>query len=417
MNFLKNIFGKQLESSKEEISTNNLDSDNEFGVFSIKDFPIEDQNKTFYFHEYNKQDGHFVKEGEQICKIRIGEHFGYKFKSGSVISPKSGILEWTMQKDQILTEKMIFYKIHERGDYENENLPENVEFKHYFDSTNRSTFGQWLKPDGSFVEKGDEIYQFNCNGNKQIQYAEKKGFLHIIDICKMITLSQNELLYVIRDSDIERINKIYVNVPNIIIDEFNNSKTIEWHSVSSRLPITSGIISKSDNGIIDLSFSFNYIQANDYLIFHFNPKQIQPKQNDKISFLFNNGNQIEFVLSNNPIAIKNRLNEKVLEYKSLITKSELDLFSNLDLKKWKISLNNDEREILGGEIGGEINYQSKNNLSIVIKKFANDYIEIVKANILDYKPLDVRQKIESNEIRVDFCFVYLMQAHLDGHWV
>jgi len=333
MNFFKNIFRKQAES-KEEVSIDNLNSNDEFGVFSTKDFPIEDQNKTFYFHEYNKQDGQFIKEGEQICKIRIGEHFGYNFKSGSVISPKSGILEWTLKKDQILTEKMIFYKIHESGNYKNENLPENFEFKHYFENTNRSNFGQWLKPDGSFVEKGDEIYQFNCNGNKQIQYAEKKGFLHIIDICKIISLNQNELLYIIRESDIERINQIYVNVPNVIIDEFNNSKTIVWDRVSSKLSMSSGIISKSDNGLIDLSFSFNYNQA-DYLVFNFNPKQIQPKQNDKISFLFNNGQQIEFVLTKNPIFIKNKLNENIIEFRSLITKSELDLFSNFELKNGK----------------------------------------------------------------------------------
>jgi len=182
------------------------------------------------------------------------------------------------------------------------------------------------------------------------------------------------------------------------------------------MPQRCGIFSKSDNSNIDFFFSFIYFQNNDYIVFSFNPKQLKPRQKDKIIFLFKNNAQLEYELSSNPIASKNNSNEKTLEYKSLITISELELFANIDFKKWKISLLSEEREILGGEIGGEKNYESKNNLNLVIKKYAKDYIELVKKIIPNYESLRVREIKKVDEVKIDSCFVYLMQDTSNGYF-
>ena len=70
---------------------------------------------------------------------------------------------------------------------------------------------------------------------------------------------------------------------------------------------------------------------------------------------------------------------------------ELELFANYNFKKWKISLVSDKREILGGEIGGDDFYSTKNNIQIVIKKFASEYIDLVKNTIPNYEPTELKQ--------------------------
>jgi hypothetical protein len=121
-------------------------------------------------------------------------------------------------------------------------------------------------------------------------------------------------------------------------------------------------------------------------------------------------------LNSNPNLLKNQNDEKVLEYKSSITKSELQLFMNKDFKKWKIVLVNENREILGGEKGSIIDYESKDNLKIVIKKFGADYISTVLSNISDYEPIETRELDVSTDLRDDVCYVYLMHDTTNGYY-
>ena len=403
---------KEDTSETEQIMQNNL------GEFSANDFPEEDRSKGFYFFEYCKPDGEWIEKDEPICKIRIGEGAGFIFKSGTVIASKSGFLEWTLEKDCRLEEKMVFYKLHDKGVYEKENTIDKEEYKHFFASNeNKSSFDSWLVYDGSFVKKGDEIYKYkDSEYNELIHKAEKDGYIHIIDPGKIYSINKNELLYFIRTQDNQRIIEKYRNIPKVIVDDFTESKNIIWDSVSSKSRLTYGVTSKSDDGLIDLIFTFNYLQNGDKIVFHFNPKQIRPKQNDKISFLFESGELIEFILISNPVAIKNKNDDKILEYKSSITKPELEVFVNKDFKKWKIDLINENREILGGENGGIINYESKENLKTVIKKFGADYTATVLENISDYQPLDNRETKEGTEKIDDACHVYLMHDTSNGYY-
>ncbi len=388
------------------------------GEFTVKDYPKDDRDKKFYFYEYCKPNGEWIEKDEPVCKIRIGESTGYFFKSATVLASKSGVLEWTVEKDCQLEEKMIFYKLHDKGIYAKENSIENDEYKHYFTSDEyKRSFGEWLVIDGSYVKNGDDIYKYeDSKYNEFIHKAEKDGYIHIVDPGKIYSIIKNELLYFIRNQDNQRIANRYNNTPIILEDDFTQGKSIIWERVSSKIRLCYGIISKSDDNLIDLTFTFNYLQNSDRIVFHFNPKQIKPKQNDKISFLFEGGVLIEYILNSNPITIKNRNDEKVLEYKSLITKTELETFVNQDFKKWKIELVNESREILGGERGSIIDYGAKDNLIIVIKKFGTDYINTVIDNISDYQPVETMQIDENTEIKDDICYVYLMYDTSNGYY-
>ena len=331
MKFLNNIFKSDKENTEKK-----AEKTPEFGLgeFDVNDFP-EDLDKTFYFYEYDKQDGEWIEIDEQICKVRIGDKGVLRFSAGIIRAKKAGVLEWTSKKDELLTNGKVFYKLHPKGEYKNENSIENFEFKEFFKGQDfKHSFDKWLIDDGSLVKIGEPIFQYNDSKyKKHINYSKKAGFVHLIDPKKVVHLDTNELMYIIRDTDEQRIEERFINKPNLIIDEFTDSTIIKWHRVSSRFDISHGIKTKSDNFITDFLFSFNYIDDNDYIVFHFDPKQIRPKQFDKVNFLFESGEQIQFELSVNPVASKNRMNEKILEYKGLITKAELELFASSNFKK------------------------------------------------------------------------------------
>lgn len=419
MKFLNNIF-KSDKRNAEKTPETKMEKKAEFdlGEFNINDFPENERNNAFYFYEYSQPDGEWVDIGQPICNIRIGEQAGPIFSEGIVSASKAGILEWTSKKDELLTNGKVFYKLHPKGKYHNENSIENSEFKVYFKGLNYiHSFDKWLIDDGSYVKVGEPIFQFKDSKFKEhIKHSPKEGFIHIIEPKKVVFIYANELAYIIRDTDEKRIEQRFVNKPNVIIDESTNSTIIKWHRVSSWSEISHGIKTKSDNFITDFLFSFNFIENNDYIVFHFDPKQIRPKKFDKVNFLFDNGEQIQFELVTKPVSSKNRMNEKILEYKSLITKTELELFATSNFKKWKISLVSDKREILGGEKSGNEFYPTKNNIQIVIRKFANDYIDLVKNTIPNYKPTELKQTEPIKETTIDFCFVYLMYDTANGYY-
>lgn len=389
------------------------------GEFDVRKFPEEDRNKSFYFYKYLQPNGEWINIDDIICQIRIGEYFGSRFKSGSVLATKSGVLEQTLKEDDLLKDKTIFYKIHNRGVYKLENSIENTEYKDYFKEADKSyKLDNWLVNDGEFVNFGDPVYKFTGmkygEFTEHINYSKKTGFIH--RVFSGHSIGKIELMYIIRESDAQRVEQKYINEPKIIIDDFTNSTIIKWQKVSSKYTGSQGVITKSDNSIVDFLFSFNYINNNDFIVFQFNPKQISPKQFDKVLFLFENGEQIEFELTTNPISFKDDENRRILEYRGIITKSELELFASTKFKKWKISLMGDKREVLGGIISGNDFYLGKNNIQIVIKKFANDYIDIVKKKIPNHKPLEFKQDEQINDISNDYCFVYLMHDTTNGYY-
>lgn len=201
--------------------------------------------------------------------------------------------------------------------------------------------------------------------------------------------------------------KQFNNIPYIMKDDFSNSTIIKWISVSCRSIFDGFVMMTADDFRLkfDFDFSFNYVDNSDHIVFKFNSKHIKPKQFDKVLFLFENGELFQFELTGKPILTS----KGALEFKTQITKHELELFAQTNLKKWKIILEADNREIIGGERGRDENYPDKERLQIVIKKFANDYINLVKETIPNYMPLELRtSETQAQVLSEESCFVYLM---------
>lgn len=383
-------------------------------VFNLNDLPLEARNTSFHFFRYNYRDGEWIEKDEPVCIVRRGNYNSNDFLSATFRASISGVLECILEKDNLISDGTVLYKLHPKGFYKKENTPESLEYKEFFMETSQNiSFDKWLVLDGKYVKVGEPIFQFkDFKRQEHINYSKKEGFIHRPE--KLYSLTKDDLMYIIRETDEQRIEECFKNISNIIIDEFTNSTIINWYSVSAFH--RQGIITKSDDFNTDFLFSFNFINDNDYIVFHFNPKQINPKQFDKVSFLFDNGEQILFELSTNPIQSKNSNNENILEYKSIITNSELQLFATSDFKKWKISLVSDKRDVLGGNISGCESYHGENNIQIAIKKFANDYINLVKSTIPDYQPTELKQVAGFKETSAEFCFVYLMHDTTNGYY-
>lgn len=397
------------------------------GVFNKSNYPKEYKDEKFYFYEYCRPDGERIEKEEPICILQVGEQKVLNTVGMKESAPREGYLEQTLKKGNPIYENTIFYRLHNEGCYYAENSTLKKEYKHYFKSNKKKcSLDNWLVNDGQKVVVGDKIYKYdNSTRIEQFHHAEKEGYIHIVGGTSIYDIKENELLYYIRETDEKRIEERYENKAHVIEDEFEGKKTITWEKVSSiwrsgyrkEINLTYGIASKSDDKLINITFAFNYLSDGDYIVFHFSPKQIRPKLSDRILFLFENGEKIEFEINNKLITIKNLKEEKVLEFKSKITHSELKLFQNQNFKKWKIDLRNEGREILGGNIGSIENYKTKENLITVIRKFANDYVDTVKKEIADYTPIKNRSvdKID-NSTSLEICYVYLMHDTSNGFY-
>lgn len=415
--FSWSIIFKPKENAKEYGNFNSKENilkekEYEIGEFNSLELGEVVSDKEFYLIEYAKHDGEFIEKDEIICTVKIKNIDDYRASFANIKAQHSGVLECVMKEGEKLSDGMRIFDLHERGKYKNENSIENSVYNHYFyKGENNYSFKKWLVSDGDYLKKGDKVYLFGDSKNDFEYKAEKDGFIEIL-VESYLFLKSKELIYRINDSDSERVKRKYFNEPLITIDEFTNDKNLTWKSVNSGNGTY--IVTKSDDKLVDLRFTFNYVQKEDKIIFYFSPNQIKLKQNDKIIFLFENEETIEYNLESNPIIMTSRKNVKFLEYRTSILESELELFCNHNLKRWKIILTNEGREILGGKIG-DINYSSENNLKIVIKKLALDYKALVNRNIENYKPLIFRNQSVDPLKKEESCYVYLMKDFANGY--
>ncbi len=387
-------------------------------VLKLNENPHWVQEKGLYFLKYLRKDGEWVNKDEPVCELSVGKPIAIYHKT-VIVANESGYLEHVLTAEKMLNQNEVLYRIHTKGKYINQILADEGVYNHYFNGFH-FTFSRWLVSDGDFVRKDETIYQY-VDSNK-IQKEHKAKMDGYISVYRSDPYSKgHELIYSLYENESLRIEQTFINVPKIINDEFTGAKRIEWAEVSSAnsryrflYEKIVGVKSISDDHLIYLLFSFVYQNDSDYILFHFNPKQINLKINDTISFLFENNEKIEFRLNTNPISIKNYRNERFIEAKSLITKSELELFASQKLKKWKIHLGGNDKEILGGNAGASELYRSKKNLQIVVQKFAKEYIELVNREITDYKPTYIKEQLKESSIQEDCCYVYLMHDSTNG---
>lgn len=328
----------------------------------------------------------------------------------------------------MLSEHNVIFRINEKGNIIDSSLINNERYEHYY-NTSFWNLEEWFVDDGSFVKADTVVYkclEISSNETRllKVHKAEIDGFIDIHETPSIIADKGTILLYVIQKDDSKRVSRKFKNKHKITVDEFQGSKIIQWESVSTGdewdwygRRYHEGIGSKSDDQKVGLLFSFNYLKGRDQIVFHLNPKEINIQVSDVIEFLFENDKRIHFEIGSKPISTKNKAGERISEYYTVITQDELELFANVNLKKWKITFENGMKEVLGGDIGGIENYRTKDNLQIVIKKFARDYMAVVKNEIENYTPVAVREEKPAElSVPTEACFVYLMHDITNGFY-
>jgi len=343
----------------------------------------------------------------------------------------SGTLEIVTKKNEVVRLGDLLYRIHPRGFYKNENNVNKNKFLHFVNTYELSQalgigthnsihrgYGiseiefkmYWHFNDGDFIEKNNLVVTFSSgwkiDSNELNIYSLKEGYLNIIfePLHAHRYFFEPELIFTISDSDFARVEKKYVNVPDVIRDDFKNKKIVKWRSVSGTNNYL--ILMNKDQDIwLGVSFEFDEI---DFIVFFFAKNNFNLSKDDNVSFLFEDGTVLDFLVIHNSERSMNN-GSKIFENRLPITQNELLAFKDKNLKSWKVSLKRTKKEIIGGEYGYE-NYLAKSNLLIAIKKFTGEYLELVSREIEEYSPLFERdnqiEKLEDS--KVEICFVYLM---------
>lgn len=295
---------------------------------------------------------------------------------------------------------------------------------------------EWIKKDGDFVNKNEKICILMIEKFKAGCYFQstEAGILETKKIKDEI-VNSNDIIYSIHFDDsyakkleaIEEQRKIeeetnivksLLNRPIIEVDDFTNNKNILWQYIGGSW--SSAIKTRSVDNKIQFYFSFNHINDKNYIIFLTKSNQLVLSKEDKISFLFENNEIINFVVNENSYKSTKQIciisSDKIFETKILITNEELKIFQSEKFSKWKIHISKNDISHIGGEIYigdnsvDNSNYQTKVHQQLVINKLASDFEEILLKEKPEFIGLNNRDVLfEKNElIQTDECYVYLM---------
>lgn len=210
----------------------------------------------------------------------------------------------------------------------------------------------------------------------------------------------------------EEINARYVNIPNIILNEFSWKKEITWESVFWKhfyIPYNlykERITNWYSDGFFDLFiswfwklyFSLNYLNDKDYFIFRYLKSDFNFTLFDKISFLLENWEIIDFQIIENPY----KRSKDLYEFKTLITKNELNLLKTFKISKYQIYFKSSDSNVFW-IIGDELI-----DFKIQFIRFVEEYTSLVEKEISNYKPLIEKDNAKLEKINWWQCHVYLM---------
>lgn len=295
---------------------------------------------------------------------------------------------------------------------------------------------EWLKKDGDFVNENERICILMVEKFKDGCYFQstEAGILEIKKL-KDDIINSDDIIYSIHFDDSytkkleaieeqrkieEEINivKSLWNRPIIDIDAFTNNKNILWQYIGGDW--SSAIKTRSVDNKIQFYFSFNHINDKNYIIFLTKSKQLVLSKEDKISFLFENNEIINFVVNETSYKSTKQIciisSDKIFETKILITNEELKIFQSEKFLKWKIHISKNDISHIGGEIyigdysGDNPKYQTKVHQQLVINKLASEFEVILLKEKPEFIGLNNRDVLfENNElIKSDECYVYLM---------
>ncbi len=260
-------------------------------------------------------------------------------------------------------------------------------------------------------EKNSLIYAIlDCQAMHNLQmpeliaYAEKQNVSNIF-LCDKQTLIQKilETEAANIDNNLRAINSPAIgnkyNEPIITVDPFTNRKTIKWSMLSDWRDF---IYTKSIDENVCLSFTFNHIDGENYLVFQILPVDFILSKGDKIYFLFDNGKVLEFILTNKSFKVRKPWGAiDWYESKVTISGDNLRAFQDNEFKQWKITFCKTNHYITSGDTASVS--------SAKIKKMATAFREVIKRETENFLPF-FDQSLELNEEAnvSQECHVYLM---------
>ena len=324
---------------------------------------------------------------------------------------------------------------------------------------------KWKVKNYSYVKEGDLIMEVSLSTGKIYKISSpRNGFLIRILYYNVRINSYRQPIDVINaknvaiaglyDSYEEYIGKCYKNESKIEKDDFTKQYTIKWKTVAK--PLFDIIFFQKSYSFKDLafskkicyssygknqipltvlinpllSFSLVFEDGLGYIEFTYNYQKIKLNKNDTISFLFENGNIVDFTIPMKPYKIDETQNYK--HFKCQLYHEDIDVIVNELICKWRISFSEsgksslttdiDSRPKLGKETILEthpLRALEAKALPLLIQKYAKDYINILHRKCSKY---EFPQKIQPQNSTIDYsdvfdwCYVYLMKDLTNGYF-
>ena len=270
---------------------------------------------------------------------------------------------------------------------------------------------KWYIEDGDFCKKNDLIclVQFLNEGkqNEEKMIADENGIVkHKTDRIYFNTIDEvkSKSFYEI-DLKIAQ-----MNVALIEYNGFNQSSNLTWNFVGGRLTDKydlAGFIILWGNNSERLFLTINHLNKKDYLVVRFPTKDFDCRINDKIEFLFENGDVLSLILTESSYfhsTIQDFGINKINEVKILLTTESIKKLSTNIIAEWRIVFGS------RSEVKGKFNNVETSrkifkleNIPLMIMNLAQSFL-IEVSNIKEYEPTTVI----ADDIEKEECYVYLM---------
>jgi len=282
---------------------------------------------------------------------------------------------------------------------------------------------QWYKNDGDFIKKDEKLCELKLESNYSVSIniiAEADGVLEIFKYSSNDTLNpaflteQEKVCSIYTKADEQKVlelkNKRFKNIPIVTSDDFLDNKEIKWESVAGRRrPYSydtdiydSFIFFSDDNNWNKLIFTLNNVDNKDFIVFKYPTKDYKLTVGAKVSFLFDNGEILEFEITTKPHKHSKHANwGHIFETIVPLTTTELEILKTQGLSKWQIEFATTKQKITG--VIDSADYQ------FAVRKLANEYYDLVQSEITNYQPLtDKLEILAETAPGSDECYVYLM---------
>jgi len=209
-------------------------------------------------------------------------------------------------------------------------------------------------------------------------------------------------------------------------DPFTQKNSFEWQSIGApsdkllNVMETYGLVTTdtTQRSSIQLTPELFFYPINidglDYITFEFLYRELKLRKKDTITFLFENGNLIEFDLTSKFHTVTPK---QVKGVHVPISQQELEVLSeqNLDqVRVYQKSINYTFDIDTGDYV--EVWDVTKKNKQYVIKNLFSDHLAQVQTHLEEYKPLVSKDEYQEEQGVDSLCYVYLMVDRVNGFY-